>query len=67
MWKKLILFHHLLKIQNGAYHQCNQLTSYIVDTYLVYDVAISSRIFFVTWIFYMCIWIRVLKFREGLF
>ena len=37
-----ILPYFTLKIQNGA----NQLTSYIVDTYPVYDVAISINIFF---------------------
>ena len=33
------------KIQNGPYQQCNQLTSHVVDTYLVYDVATSSFFF----------------------
>ena len=37
---QLTLF-HLLKIQNGAY-QYNQLARYIVDTYPILVVAISS-------------------------
>ena len=37
---QLTLF-HLLKIQNGAY-QYNQLARYIVDTYPIDVVAISS-------------------------
>ena len=32
---------HLMKIQNGAY-QYDQLSSYVIDTYPVYVVAISS-------------------------
>ena len=42
MWKFYILtIFYLLKVQNGTY-QYDQLTSYVIDTYPVYVIVISS-------------------------